>query len=144
MSTVERDRWGRPLIPNLNGGPATGYTRVTTISEVQADRFNLEKWLQRQTVFGLTLNPSLLTFAQRATDNKTKANKDLLNGIVEDAHKSAKSSQRAEEGTSLHDILYRLGEHVKTRVTMPRAREPCGWAPLWSHRREKLRIDVVK
>ena len=114
MSTVERDRWGRPLIPNLNGGPSTGYTRVTTISEVQADRFNLEKWLQRQTVFGLALNPSLLTFAQRATDNKTKANKDLLNGIVEDAHKSAKSSQRAEEGTSLHDILYRLqsGEEV--------------------------------
>jgi hypothetical protein len=114
---IERDRWGRPLIPPADGeGPARGYTRVTTISEVQGDRYNIEKWLQRQTVFGMALDPTLVTFAQRATDNKTKANKTLLDGIVEDAHKAAKSSQRADEGTSLHDILYRVQRGVPVEI----------------------------
>ena len=104
MSDIERDRWGRPLIPQVDGSKAQGYTRATTVSEVQGDRHNLEKWMQRQVLKGVVADEALLTFARSAGDDKK-----LLNGLVEDAHAAAKSSQAAEDGTRLHDILHAVG-----------------------------------
>jgi hypothetical protein len=104
MIEIERDRWGRPLIPNVEGTRSYGYARATTISEVQGDRHNLEKWMQRQVLKGIAIDESLMTFVKAAGDDKK-----LLNQLVEDAHAAAKSGQAAEDGTKLHDILHAVG-----------------------------------
>lgn len=108
MVEIGRDRWGRPLIPAADGGPATGYTRVTTISEIQGDRYHIEKWKERSVVLGMGRDPELIRFAKMVEGNETAADKKVLNGIAEQAHKAAKSDQKALDGTELHDIFYKI------------------------------------
>jgi len=115
VSEIERDRFGRPLIYNPETEKHHAYTRVTTIAETQGDRYHLEKWLQRQVMYGAGIDPSLVEFARLVPDNSAKENKATLNDLVEQAHAAAKSSQRADDGTSLHDILHQtvLGNPVE-------------------------------
>lgn len=124
MIEIERDRFGRPLIPPPDDpdGKGVGYTRVTTISEVQADRFNLEKYLQRQVIKGLVADPSLMPLAQRAGDDKK-----VLNRLVEDAHDAARSSEKAEKGTALHDILYKVATRQDVEIPAEWSRHVAEW-----------------
>ena len=104
MSEIERDRFSRPLIAPEDGSKAVAYTRATTVSEVQGNRHNLEAWKQRQVLKGVVADPSIAVMAKTAGDDKK-----VLNKLVDDAHTAAKSSQAADDGTRLHDILHAVG-----------------------------------
>ena len=122
MSEIERDRYGRPLIAPEDGSKAVAYTRATTVSEVQGNRHNLEKWLQRQVLKGVVADPSIAVMAKTAGDDKK-----VLNKLVEDAHTAAKSSQAAEDGTRLHDILHAVGLGLPVEIPVKWGRHVREW-----------------
>jgi len=97
---IERDRLGRPLIvpPGQQGtGARVAYTRVTTFVGCLEDRYQLEKWMQRMVIIGLTDSPGLLLSAAAHRDDKT-----MLNTIADDAQMVAKAREPATIGTAVH------------------------------------------
>ena len=99
MSEIPRDRWDRPLITPVDGGKQIAYTRVSTLAKALDDKTLLTKWMQRQTLIGLTVRPDLIDIALTSVDDKRK-----LNSIVKDAMSAAKSDQAANIGTALHAL----------------------------------------
>lgn len=101
--TIERDRWGRPLIVPPGGGHPTAYTRCTTYVGALEDRFNLSQWEQRMVAVGLSQRPDLLLAAGAHRDDKAR-----LNEICGQAREAAQASAAATTGTALHRIAERL------------------------------------
>lgn len=103
--TVQRDRWGRPLIQPIQplGAKKVGYTRATTIAKTLDDGEGLTKWKQRQTALGIAARPDLLAaVASTSTDDKT-----TLSRIVDQAMEAAGSSAAATTGTAIHAFTER-------------------------------------
>lgn len=97
---INRDRWGRPLLPPPGGGKPEPYTRVSTLAKTLDDQTGLGKWKQRQTVAGLIARPDLWALAcSTRADDKT-----ALNALCEDAMSAAASSAGANLGTALHSF----------------------------------------
>lgn len=100
----KRDRYGRYLIEGK------AYTRVTTWAGTVDERYNLEKWGQRQVAMGLAARPDLLArvAACRADD------KDELTKLCDAAIEASKGSAGANLGTALHAFTERidLGEDL--------------------------------
>lgn len=112
-----RDRWGRPMITPAGGGKPVPYGRPSSFGKKLEDTYGLEMWQRRMVTVGLARTPSLV--ARAATipgDPKawTKAQKDELNAIADEAQVSAKANQAADIGTSLHKMkeLVDLGHDV--------------------------------
>lgn len=106
-----RDRWGRPLVSDPNGGAKPiPYGRPSSFGDMIADKFNLQKWGKRQVVIGMANTPSLAARVMAAGGDKK-----LLDAIAEDALTAAKSNERADIGTALHRIIERqiAGEDVE-------------------------------
>jgi hypothetical protein len=106
-----RDRWGRPLVSDPNGGAKPiPYGRPSSFGDMIADKFNLQKWGKRQVVVGMANTPSLAARVMAAGGDKK-----LLDAIAEDALTAAKSNERADIGTALHRIIERqiAGEDVE-------------------------------
>lgn len=97
--TVNRDRWGRPLIAPPDGGKPVAYTRATTLSGTLDDRSALEKWMCRQTALGLADRTDLYVAVSAHRDDKQHLNK-----IVQEAQDAAKSSAAATRGTAVHAL----------------------------------------
>lgn len=94
----QRDRWGRYVIPNDKGKP-TSFTRATTISSSIEDRYNLERWKQRMTAYGLAQRSDLLALA--ATHNPSD-DKRTFDEVIDKAMEAAQSGAAAAIGTALH------------------------------------------
>ena len=93
-----------PPVPGHNSGP---YPNVTTVCHTLSDTYHLNLWQQRQVVLGLHNQPTLLDEIKGRTkpvSNKTKAGKDLLNKIVEQAKENAGATDGASLGTRFHEI----------------------------------------
>lgn len=102
-TTIERDRFGRPLITPPGGGKKTPYRRVTTFIDVLDDRYALEQWKQRQVAHGLAMRPDLVLKAASANGDKK-----LLNEVTKEAAEAAGSTTAATTGTALHAITEQL------------------------------------
>ena len=100
---VPRDRWGRPLIKQPDGGKAKAYTRCTTYVGCLEDTYNLAKWQQRMVALGLSARDDLLLSVGAHSDDKTELDK-----ICEAAKEAAAASSGATKGTALHRIAERL------------------------------------
>ncbi len=98
---VERDRYGRYLLPHPETGKKTAWTRSTTFAKSISDTFALSQWSQRMVAKGLTLRPDLLAMAHTLD---VKADKDKLNGLCEDAKAAAGNKVAANLGTALHSF----------------------------------------
>lgn len=96
---IGRDRYGRPLVIPAGGGKPIAYTRCTTYIDVLEDKFNLQKWMQRQVALGLSMRPDLLTSTIANRDDKRQ-----LDAICEKAREAAASSAAATNGTSVHSF----------------------------------------
>jgi hypothetical protein len=97
---VPRDRFGKPLIRPVDGGKPVAYYRASSFGDVLDDKSNLEKYLRRMAVKGLTLKPELsLAVSTTALTEKWK-----LNQIVEQAIEAAGGGRKASIGTSLHTL----------------------------------------
>jgi hypothetical protein len=104
--TIDRDRWGRPLIapPQPLGAKPVPYTRATTIAKTLDDSSGLMLWKQRMTMLGLVARRDLLTAAAATGLEDTKA----LNRIAEDAADAGGATAAATTGTALHAFTERL------------------------------------
>ncbi len=136
MTTVEipRDRWLRPLIVPVGGGPPQAYTRVSTLAKTLDDQSGLMTWRSRKTAEGMVRRPDLLTRAAGAlaggdpdTDWPTKR---ALNDVCKEALEAAGGSTGASSGTGLHALTEAIDlgrepefvpEHVRGRLDAYRA-----------------------
>lgn len=100
---VKRDRWGRPLIVPPGGGKAVAYTRCTTFVDCVEDKYNLQKWMQRQVAVGLVQRDDLRMAVAAHTDDKRE-----LDRVCEAAMDAAKSSSKATIGTALHSFTEQI------------------------------------
>lgn len=103
-SGIPRDQWGRYQLPHPTTGKTQAWTRATTISGTLADRWGLEKWAQRNIVWGIGQRPHLYAKASAARrgDDKT------LQSIADDAAAAAAATSGADIGTALHLFTERL------------------------------------
>lgn len=107
---IPRDTWGRPLIPPAAGGRPKPYTRVTTLAETLDDRYNLEKWKQRQVAVGLMLRRDLLNLVAAQRDDKA-----ALDKTCDEAIAAAAGGAAANTGTALHALteqMHRGADHT--------------------------------
>lgn len=102
--TIDRDRWGRPMIRPKPGAKPVAYTRATTIASTLDDSFGLTRWKQRMTAVGLSKRRDLLT-AVAASSLDDKAGLDAL---CEQAMEAAGASAAATTGTALHAFTERI------------------------------------
>jgi hypothetical protein len=107
VADIARDRWGRPLIIPIDGGPPVPYTRISTLAKALDDKTALTLWKQRQTVIGLAARPDLVSLARA-----TKGDDRKLNEIVKTAMVAAESERAANIGTALHALSERVDEGV--------------------------------
>ena len=105
--TIERDRFGRPLILQQNGtdaGKRIPYTRVTTVAGSTDSKDGLITWKSRLTAIGLTKRRDLYT-AIASTDPDDKR---TLNRLANEAAEAAGATAAATTGTALHVFTERL------------------------------------
>lgn len=104
--SVERDRYGRPLIapPQPLGAAPVPYTRATTVAKALDNNEGLMLWKQRMTLLGLTARRDLLTAAAATDNSDTKT----LNRLANEAADAGGASAAATTGTALHAFTERL------------------------------------
>jgi hypothetical protein len=106
--TIERDRWGRPLIIPPDGGRPRAYVRVSTMAKALDDLNGLMRWKQRKTAVGLLMRPDLqtrlagvLANGNPDTDADTKRSVDY---VCAEAAEAAGGSSGASAGTGFHSL----------------------------------------
>lgn len=104
--TIERDRWGRPMIapPQPLGAKPVPYTRATTVAGTLDDLNGLMLWKQRMTMLGLVARRDLLTAAAATSPEDKKE----LNRLAEQAADAGGATAAATTGTALHAFTERL------------------------------------
>jgi PD-(D/E)XK nuclease superfamily protein len=90
---------GRYIMPNPVTGKTSAWTRVSNLIKLAEDTYHLDRWKMRNVVRGLAVDSELYEQAQGLD---VKADKEQLNGIVEDAIDRADAYKMADEGTALH------------------------------------------
>jgi hypothetical protein len=112
---IRRDRWGRYLLPHPETGKEQAWTRVTTLSSTLADRFGLEKWMQRNIVYGIGQRQDLYA---RAAAAKLE-DKDTLTQIVDAAQAAAADKAGANLGSAIHQFTERIDRGEALTVPAP-------------------------
>lgn len=104
--TIDRDRWGRPLIapPQPLGAKPEPYTRATTVAKTLDRPEGLMLWKQRMTLLGLVARPDLRIAAAATDVEDSKA----LNKLAEEAADAGGANTAATTGTALHAFTERI------------------------------------
>lgn len=110
LATVQRDHYGRYLIPDPATGKSRAWTRATTVASTLSDKFGLQAWGQRMTARGLVARPDLFALVAACDPDDKKR----LDGYVEDAKEAAAANSGRNLGTALHAFSEQLdrGETV--------------------------------
>jgi hypothetical protein len=103
---IPRDHNGWPLVMNQAGTARLKYRRCTKFIDVLEDQFNLERWKQRQIVWGLAQSPDLIL--QATSCRHPDGDKSVLNGVAWNSMQRARSEAKATTGTALHKLTERL------------------------------------
>jgi len=98
---IERDGWGRYLIPHPKTGKKTAWTRVTTFAKSASDTYALGQWGKRMAVKGLSQRQDLILAAAACDPERDK---DRLNSIAEEASNAAAARAGSNLGTALHSF----------------------------------------
>lgn len=111
MSEIKRDQWGRYKLPDPETGEIKPWTRASTVARTLVDSFALDKWMQRNLVFGLGRRPDLFA---KAASVASIDERQTLSKVIDEALEAAASSSKANLGTALHRFAERadLGESV--------------------------------
>ena len=112
---IPRDRYGRYLLPDPETGKGQAWTRVTTIAGTLKDRYGLERWDQRNVVWGMGQRRSLWATAAAAklTDVKT------LDKVADRAKEAADSLAGADLGSAIHTFAERVDRGEDYEVPEP-------------------------
>lgn len=113
MVDIERDQYGRPLLPHPISKKRQPWTRATTLASTIQDRRALEAWSQRNLVKGFVANEDLLLRAAAAGDDRGQ-----LDTVINAAQEAARAKAAADKGTAVHALTEKIdrGEDV----TIPR------------------------
>lgn len=137
LVTVQRDQYGRYLIPDPNTGKSRAWTRATTVASTLSDKFALQAWAQRMTARGLVLRPDLFALAAACDpDDKKK-----LGAIVDDAKEAAAASSGANLGTALHSFTEQLDLGHEVNAPAPWDADLAAYTNALN--RAGIRIDVA-
>lgn len=112
---IERDQWGRYRLPHPETGKVKSWTRVTTVSRTLADRFGLERWAQRNIVYGLGQRPDLYARAAAAK----QGDDGTLTEIVDKAQEAAAASSAAVMGSAVHQFTERVDRGEELTIPAP-------------------------
>lgn len=97
---IKRDRYGRYLLPDPDGGKELPWTRATTFAKSVSDTFALSAWAERMVAKGIASRPDLYALAASTSVD----DKDTLGRIAQDAKDAAAASAGANLGTALHSF----------------------------------------
>lgn len=113
MTDFKRDRWGRPLIKQVDGSELA-YTRISSYGQVLEDHSGLTNWKLRTVVLGAVQRPDLLQLAsaQRAETRK-------LDQLAQQMLDAAGASAAANSGTAVHEALAAIDTGKMTLDEMP-------------------------
>ncbi len=110
---IDRDRWGRPLVPNpMPDGDPVWHHRASGIGNQIADMFNIQQWQKRMLIVGATKRQDLLALAD-TLDPYDKGDKQKLNRIATEMQEAAGSKDRANIGTALHSYTEQIDAGAK-------------------------------
>lgn len=132
---IPRDHNGWPLVMNQAGTARLKYRRCTKFIDVLEDSYNLDRWKQRQIVWGLAQSPDLIL--QAASCANPEGDKSVLNTVAWNALQRARSEAKATTGTALHKFT----ERIDRGETLGRVPEPHG-ADLRAYEAAKKRHGV--
>jgi hypothetical protein len=93
----------------------TAWTRATTVAHTLADRYNLERWTQRNIAYGLGARADLYALAASSTPD----DRELLDQVVEQAQEYARARSGANLGIALHRITERIDRDEQLDVPDP-------------------------
>jgi hypothetical protein len=112
----KRDRYGRYLLPDPDGGKKElAWTRATTFAKTISDTFALTQWGERMTAKGIGLRPDLYALACSAPVD----DKDTLNKVAQQAKDAAQAAAGANLGTALHSFTEALDRGEQPVVPEP-------------------------
>jgi hypothetical protein len=111
----KRDRYGRYLLPDPDGGKEQPWTRATTFAKTLADTFALTQWGERMVAKGIGLRADLYALACSAGVE----DKDTLNKVAAQAKDAAASAAGANLGTALHSFTEALDRGEQPVVPDP-------------------------
>jgi predicted GIY-YIG superfamily endonuclease len=114
---IERDQYGRYLLPDPATGGHRAWTRATTFAKTLSDVTGLHKWECRMVAKGITLRPDLYALAAAAPAEDVTA----LDELTQAAKEAASASAAANLGTALHRFTER---HDRGELIAP----PDPWA----------------
>lgn len=110
---IPRDRYDRPLLVPIGGGPRVPYTSVSTLSDTLGDTRGLDRWDRRMIARGIGLDESLAALAAAEPYHTGLGDYDKgpmkesgrrLDEIVERARDVAKAHQKRDWGTAFHGM----------------------------------------
>lgn len=111
---VERDRWGRYLLPRPSdpSGKVVSWQRATTLTKMASDMNGIMKWKMRYVAKGVATQQHLYAMAA-ATDLNDKNSFDKL---TESAFEAAGGNSAASTGTALHSFSEQVDEGLSPDV----------------------------
>jgi hypothetical protein len=107
------DSYGRYKLLHPDSSKKVNWTRATTFCKSIQDTYALSMWSQRMVLKGASLRPDLTAAAGTL---EVKADKDRMNGLVDEAKKAAGDKIAANKGTAVHAYTEDLDKEL---VGMP-------------------------
>lgn len=104
---VERDGYGRYLLPHPETGKRRAWQRTTTFTKMASDTFNLTQWQMRNVAKGIAARDDLRA-SVGPLDIRSDAQK--LNELCEQAKEAAGGNAAANLGTALHTMTEGVDE----------------------------------
>lgn len=106
--SVERDRWGRPLLYPPEGGKPVAYTRPSTMAKWLDSQAGLIGWKASMAMLGMAkskpIQARIAAIVARTESDAYRENKDALKELVESATQIAQAQGRADLGTAVHEF----------------------------------------
>lgn len=108
---IQRDRYGRPMLVPIGGGPRQWYTSVTTLSDALGDTRGLDIWDRRMIARGMGLDENLAALAAcepyhtglgESDKGAMRESGRRLDEIIDRARDVAKAHQKRDWGTAFH------------------------------------------
>ncbi|BCO56122.1 hypothetical protein MINTM005_13660 [Mycobacterium intracellulare] len=140
--SIERDRFGRPMLFPPEGGKKTAYTRVSTMAKWLDDKGGLINWSASMAMIGLMkskpLQARVSAIVARSSD-PYRENKAALKELVDTATQLAQAQGRADYGTAIHEFAELLDQGQLAWDYVPEALK----GPLEAYREATQDLETV-
>ena len=102
---IKRDRYGRYVLPDPDTGEERSWQRMTRLTKMLTDSYNIDRWRLRQTGRGLAMRPDLVALIGAEADPDTRSAKASIEAACNKAIEAAGASSGANWGTAIHALV---------------------------------------